>query len=130
MEAERRRTNRSWYYFHENLISENVNDIGNDLQMSYPVDHHQHPSPDSQYHQQGVNVHHQFDRHHPQYYGSDLGNLASAGNYHQYRLGPGPMNELDNFSNLSTLRHPNDPYYDTKVMKQKLLSQNVPESCV
>ncbi|XP_021946674.2 uncharacterized protein LOC110844711 isoform X2 [Folsomia candida] len=122
---------------------------------SYPtMDHHQlHPSSDSAYHYQGVNAHQQFDRHH-QYYGSDLGGSpGSGGNYaqqhqqQQYQIGQSPMNELDNFSSISTLRQPNhhhhqpthpstaaaatsDPYYDTKVMKQKLLSVNVPESCV
>lgn len=127
-----------------------------ELQMSsYPtMDHHQlHPSSDSAYHYQGVNAHQQFDRHH-QYYGSDLGGSpGSGGNYaqqhqqQQYQIGQSPMNELDNFSSISTLRQPNhhhhqpthpstaaaatsDPYYDTKVMKQKLLSVNVPESCV
>lgn len=56
---------------------------------------------------------------------------------YQYRIPPGssPMNELDNFSTLGTLRHhpppqTGDPYYDAKQMKQKLLSVNVPESCV
>lgn len=64
---------------------------------------------------------------------------AAAANY-QYRMpGTTPMNELDNFSTLGTMRHhPSsatqtavDPsYYDPKQMKQKLLSVNVPESCV
>lgn len=123
--------------------------------MSYPLDHH-NPNSDSAYQYQGANAQHSFDRHH-QYYGGcdDLGNFTSA-NYHphaqnhhphqqQYRVGQSPMNELDNFSSISTLRHhpthqgnspipatvtTTDPYYDTKVMKQKLLSVNVPESCV
>ena len=53
--------------------------------------------------------------------------------YRHHHVGPGTViDELDNFTTLNSLRHHHstDPYFDTKLMKQKLLSVNVPESCV
>ncbi|ODM99240.1 Nephrin [Orchesella cincta] len=118
--------------------------------VSYPVEHHpqvQYPqTPNAQHYAlAGEHVHHhQQQQIHHQYYG-DPGDMMSGArvpagyatstlptNYQQYRMQQGatPMNELDNFSTLGTLRHPSDPYYDPKQVKQKLLSVNVPESCV
>ncbi|CAL8090167.1 unnamed protein product [Orchesella dallaii] len=120
--------------------------------VSYPVEHHpqaQYPqTPNAQHYAlAGEHVHHhsqQQQQMHHQYYG-DPGDMMSGArvpagystatlptNYQQYRMqqGASPMNELDNFSTLGTLRHPSDPYYDPKQVKQKLLSVNVPESCV
>ena len=68
--------------------------------------------------------------------GGPLGLATAASVPHEYRhqhVGPGTVtDELDNFARLNSLRHHHstDPYFDTKLMKQKLLSVNVPESCV
>jgi hypothetical protein len=125
---------------------------GTDSQYGYNNLYHHHNQGSGPPPPPGTNVHHhhhhQFDQ--PQYYSSGGGggggggrgdmmeyNSSSGGggvgNYphHQQYPATSPMNELDNFTSLSTsLRHPSDPYYDSKVMKQKLLSVNVPESCV
>lgn len=116
-------------------------------------------TPNSQHYTlPGEPVHHQQQQqqiNHHQYYadpGDLMGSTRLPAGYattnstqsavsYQYRMPQGttPMNELDNFSTLGTLRHHpssggggggGDPYYDPKQMKQKLLSVNVPESCV
>ncbi|CAG7719065.1 unnamed protein product, partial [Allacma fusca] len=104
--------------------------------LGYPMDHFHHTQPPP----------HQQQPHHYAYgrSSSSAGGVVSGDEFfdvvetasatstslHYRQVGQSSVNELDNFSTLNSLRHSTDPYFDTKLMKQKLLSINVPESCV
>jgi len=86
-------------------------------QLNYSVEHYQPP----------VNGAHTYYGH-----GGPSGDHMMMRTPNEIEFSHAGSSELDNFSSLGTLRpqHSTDPYFDTKLMKQKLLSVNVPESCV